>query len=77
MSYETMNLFSVVLGQFVVESLVYNIRYEHLAQDCQVYSDFTTSKNVSLSNTTYHLLPNGTAIQQAPIIYNIYNHSNR
>ena len=47
----------VVLGQFVVESFMYNLRYPEHQQNCTVYADFTTPHNTSLG----YFDSNGTA----------------
>jgi len=49
----------VVLGQFVVESLFYNVKYPERAQDCSVYAGAYEIQNISmLYNQT--IFPNGT-----------------
>ena len=49
----------IVLGQFVIESFVYNIRYPEHAQNCTVYNDFSVH-NISLGTYNSTLWPNGT-----------------
>ena len=52
-------LVCIVLGQFVVDSIFYNILYPEHAQNCAVYNNFH-SHNVSMGNITGAQYSNGT-----------------